>query len=380
MNKNLTNIGKLVVIFIYLHDSCVFEPGKLVEIYLFRQGYLKLIVVTFSNRKGYKLNPNTLLYEKVRTPLRHRLIGVLRFLLFSFAVTVLVVWFYTSVLGLELPKTILLRKKNTEWTSKLELMHKRLDAVQNTLWGVAGRDEGIYRNIYGMNQIDPERRYSGFGGVNRYDYLEDMGASTLLKKTIKRVDYLTKAAYVQAVSFDDVFAISRRAGDMASCIPVVLPMNPSSKYRLSSSFGYRRDPMNGRTKFHAGIDFAMDIGTPLYSTGDGIVEKVTFDLRGYGVQVIIDHGFGYRTRYAHLKTALVTEKMRVKRGTLIGESGKTGKSTGPHLHYEVLYRGHAVNPYNYLDFEMETSEYETMVSQASEASGVIPPSKLPGKK
>ena len=326
---------------------------------------------------GYRINPDTLLYEIEKVSARSRILRFLLFLLWSLFLAVVVWWFYVSVLGMEFPKTLLLRKQNADWTSKLEQMNKRLDGLENALAGVAGRDDGIYRNIFGMNPVDPQRRYSGFGGVNRYASLDEEGASQLLRNTVRRVDILTKEAYVQSLSFDDVGAISKRAGDMASCIPVVIPLNPGSRYRLSSPFGYRSDPIYGRTAFHAGMDFATDIGNKVYCTGDGVVEKVLFGNSGYGNCVLINHGFGYVTRYAHLKVPLVTEGQKVKRGTLIGEAGRSGKATGPHLHYEVIYRGSPVNPVNYVDLDMDASEYDTMVKKAETGSGVIPPSKLP---
>ena len=326
---------------------------------------------------GYRLNPDTLLYEIEKVSVKSRFLRAFLFLVWSVILAAIVWWFYISVLGLELPKTIILRKQNADWASRLEQMNKRLDAAEQTLLGVAGRDDGIYRNIFGMNPVDPQERYSGFSGVNRYAYLDEEGASPLLKNTVKRIDYLTKEAYVQSLSFDDVGAVSKRAGDMASCIPVIIPLNPGSRYRLSSPFGYRTDPVYGRTAFHAGLDFATDIGNKVYCSGDGVVEKATNEIRGYGNCVIVNHGFGYRTRYAHLKTILVGEGQKVYRGSLIGEAGRSGKATGPHLHYEVIYRGNAINPINYVDLDMDATEYETMVKKAEEASGMIPPSKLP---
>lgn len=333
-----------------------------------------------AGKRRYRLNPETLLYEIEKASVKSRLFHAFSFLIFSAIATIIVWWFYTSVLNLELPKTILLRKQNADWVSKMEQMQKHLDVMENALAGIAGRDDGVYRNIFGMNSIDPDRRLSGFGGVNRYAYLDDEGASSLLRKTVIRTDKLMNQTYVQTLSFDDVSAISRRAGDMASSIPLTMPVNPRANYHVSSRYGYRSDPIYGSTRFHAGLDFAMDAGNALYATGDGVVEKVSFEIRGYGNNIIINHGFGYKTRYAHMKTVAVVEGMKVKRGTYLGTSGRSGKATGPHLHYEVLYRGAHVNPDYYVDYEMAPEEYDTMIKQAAEASGVIPPSKLPGKR
>jgi murein DD-endopeptidase MepM/ murein hydrolase activator NlpD len=159
---------------------------------------------------------------------------------------------------------------------------------------------------------------------------------------------------------------------MASCIPAIPPINPDKrKYRLSSPFGYRSDPFSGRSTLHRGVDFSMKPGNPIYATGDGVVESVSFEFFGYGNSVVIDHGFGYKTRYAHMKTISVAEGMPVKRGECLGQSGNSGKSSGPHLHYEVLYKGRPVNPYNYYDLDMTPEEYATMVQGAADASGKI---------
>ena len=186
------------------------------------------------------------------------------------------------------------------------------------------------------------------------------------------MDILTKKAYVQSKSFDDVEALSQRAGDMASCIPAIPPVLPDkSKYRISSTFGYRSDPISGVSKMHTGFDFACKPGNPVYASGDGVVSSVSFDLFNYGNSVVIDHGFGYKTRYAHLKTIFVAEGMKLKRGECIGESGNSGKSTGPHLHYEVIYRGKFVNPVNYFDLEMPVEEYASMVKNTAKESNNI---------
>ena len=324
------------------------------------------------NRK-YRLNPQTLLYETEKVPLGTRLSWIFGFVAGSLLLSFFWFWFYASVLGLESPKTLILKKQNARWTSRIEQMDRQLDASQATLEGLRIRDDEIYRNIFGMNPIAPEVRNAGFGGTNRYAYLDVISDNSQLKKTALRLDRLTKQAFVQSKSFDDVGALSKRAGDMASCIPLIPPINPDpTKYRLTSPFGYRSDPISGVSTFHAGIDFAMDQGNPIYATGDGTVKSVSYELGGYGNSVVIDHGFGYETRYAHMHLIYVVEGMKVKRGECLGESGKTGKVTGPHLHYEVFYRGDHVNPMDYVDMDMTTEEYMTMVRKVeSESKNVL---------
>ena len=329
--------------------------------------------INMSGKKKYRLDPETLLYEIENVSTKSRFLKMAALVVASVALSCVYLWLFTSVLGLELPKTTMLRKSNAKWISKLELMNRQLDMYDETLRGLGIRDDEIYRNIFGMNEIPQEVRNAGFGGVNRYAYLDNISENSLLKMTTIRLDVLTKKTFVQSKSFDDVESLSRRAGDMASCIPAVLPIVPDrSKFRLSSSFGYRSDTISGKTRMHTGFDFALKPGNPVYATGDGVVASVTFDLFNYGNSIVIDHGFGYKTRYAHLKTVLVTEGMKIKRGECIAESGNTGKSTGPHLHYEVMYKGKYVNPVNYFDLDMPIEEYSSMVDKvAAESDNVM---------
>ena len=275
--------------------------------------------------------------------------------------------------GLELPKTVLLKKTNARWISRMEVMNRPMGIYDASLEGLGIRDDEIYRNIFGMNVIPDEVRNAGFGGVNRYEFLDVLPENSILRSTTVRLDVLTKKTYVQSRSYDEIEAMSKKAGDMASCIPAVPPIAPDkSKYRLSSPYGYRSDPITGVSKMHTGFDFACKPGNPVYATGDGTVESVSFEFFGYGNSVLIDHGFGYKTRYAHLKMVYVSEGMKLKRGECIGETGNSGRSTGPHLHYEVMYRGRYVNPYNYFDMTMPLDEYSSMVSKvADESENVI---------
>lgn len=324
-----------------------------------------------SEFKKYRLNPETLLYEIEKVSAKSRLMKVGMLICASLALSLVYFYLFSHVFGMDLPKTIILQKTNAKWVSKIELMNRQMDACEETLLGLGQRDD-IYRNIFGMNEIPQEMRNAGFGGVSRYDYLDALSDNSMLKKTALRLDVLTKKTFVQSKSFDDVESVSKRASDMASCIPIITPIVPDkSKYRLSSSFGYRSDPISGKTRMHSGFDFAMKPGNPVYATGDGVVSEVRFDLFGYGNCVLIDHGFGYKTRYAHLKTVFVVEGMPLKRGECIGESGNTGKSTGPHLHYEVIYRGHPVNPYNYFDLDMPVEEYSDMIGKVAAESDNI---------
>ena len=322
-----------------------------------------------SKTNKYTFNPKTLSYEVKKRSKRSRVLRSLAIFAVSLVLSAVYLWVYVSVLELELPKTVLLKKENAQWSSRMEVLNRQLDAYDEALVALQMRDDDIYRSIFGMHEIPAEIRNAGFGGVNRYEHLEGVGQGERLRNTVMRLDVLTKKSYVQSKSFDEVALLSKRAGDMASCIPAIPPVVPDKKiYRLSSSFGYRSDPFTGRSKRHTGVDFALKPGNPIYATGDGVVESVKFEFFGYGNSVVIDHGFGYKTRYAHLKSIGVAEGMKVKRGECIGESGNSGRSSGPHLHYEVVYKDRHVNPANYYDLTITPEEYSTMVQNTADSS------------
>jgi murein DD-endopeptidase MepM/ murein hydrolase activator NlpD len=335
-------------------------------------GYFVYLCPDMAKGNQYVFNKTTLSYEVKKRSGLVRLAHLLPFFCGSIALAMLYMWIYTSVLGFELPKTMLLKKENAQWRSKVEVMNTKLDEYDRALVTLQHRDNGIYRSIFGMNEIPSEVRNAGFGGVNRYSHFDDVDSDGLLKKAAVRLDVLSKKTCVQSKSFDEISQLSRRAGEMASCIPAIPPMCPDrERFRVSSSFGYRSDPFSKRTTRHTGVDFAMKSGNLLYATGDGVVESVKFELWGYGNQVVIDHGFGYKTRYAHMSTIAVAEGMKIKRGECIGLSGNSGKSSGPHLHYEVIYKGAHVNPANYYDLDITVDEYETMVQDIADASQIV---------
>ena len=320
----------------------------------------------------YVFNDKTLSYEVKKRSTLWRLARLLLRLCGSVALAVFYLWIYTAVCGMELPKTQLIKKENAQWRSKVEVLNARLDEYDRELLALQHRDNDIYRSIFGMNEIPADVRNAGFGGVNRYAHYDDVDPDGLLKRTAVRLDVLSKKTCVQSKSFDEISQLSRVAGEMASCLPAIPPMYPDKKkYRLSSQFGYRSDPFSRVSTKHKGVDFAMKIGTPLYCTGDGVVESVKFELFGYGNQVVINHGFGYKTRYAHMSTITVGEGMKLKRGQCIGLSGNSGKSSGPHLHYEVIYKGTPVNPANYFDLSITVDEYATMVQEVEDVSQIV---------
>lgn len=316
----------------------------------------------------YVYNPETLLYEKKEDSGAVRFFKVAGFVCSVAAVVALNFIIYTQVLGLDLPKTAHLKKKNAEWQAKFEVLNHSLDVAEKILGDIEQRDDDVYRSIFGLEEIPEEVKQAGFGGVNRYAYLDDLGGSTYLKNTVRRLDIMTKRSYLQSNALDEVAMVSHQAGNLISCVPAVSPILPETgKYRISSPFGRRSDPVHKLTvAFHEGIDFATFLGNPVYSTGDGVVERVRYQFFGYGNEVVIDHGFGYKTRYAHLNSIDVAKGQTLKRGQKIGTVGSTGKSTGPHLHYEVIYKGKQINPSPFMDLSIKPEEYKSMVRTAED--------------
>ena len=237
-------------------------------------------------------------------------------------------------------------------------MSQQLDRYDELLSMLEVRDDRIYRNVYGLDEIPQAVRQSGFGGEKRYANLEGTG----LKEVVRRLDVLEKRAYVQSKSFDDVRTLQLTAGDLAAHIPSIPPMNTDpSTYRMTSPFGLRADPILGIGKRHTGMDFACPPGNPVYATGDGTVSLVKHERGGYGNHIEVDHGFGYVTRYAHLSRTDVEVGQKVSRGDCLGLSGRSGRITGPHLHYEVIYRKNYVNPALYMDLTIPSKDYFELV-------------------
>lgn len=316
---------------------------------------------------NYVFNPITLQYEVREEPRYVRWLRIGGSVVCAVGLCILYFWLYTSVFGMDLPKTARLKKENAEWQSKMAVVGRQMDICEETLVGIEERDDNVYRSIFGLNVIPDEVKNSGIGGSARYEQPDLAGADSRLKNTLRRLDGLTKRAYVQSMALDEVYGISKTAGDMISHIPAVPPILPKKgSYRMASPFGNRTDPVYGGTRFHAGQDFAADTGYPVYVTGDGTVVKVNFSFNGYGNEIIVDHGFGYKTRYAHLSRVDVGPGQKVLRGDQIGAVGKTGKATGPHLHYEVLYKDNAVNPYSFMNLDMTVEEYIAMISRRRE--------------
>ena len=274
--------------------------------------------------------------------------GITCFLIFFFV--------FVQIRGNASPKELLLQHNNRMLAEQIGMLEGRIEAQDAVLLDLSLRDNLVYRPVFGMEEIPAEERGAGLGGPERYDVFLGLDHGDLMSQMARQVDQLTRKAYVQTLSFDEVRIYSSRAGDMASCIPSIYPANPKT-VSISSPFGARFHPVRQTIIFHEGIDLAGPAGQPIYATGDGVVESTQINFSGYGNVIVIDHGFGYKTRYAHLKEIKVTAGQVVIRGDKIGTLGNSGLSTGPHLHYEVIYRGTQINPWNYLNPDISPEEY-----------------------
>ncbi|MCR5326312.1 MAG: M23 family metallopeptidase [Bacteroidales bacterium] len=300
--------------------------------------------------RRFEYNPETLSYEEQQlTGWRSVLLTVV-IAAGAVAVVAAFYWLWFVALGNDLPKTVLLKRKVDRWQAEMGVVRHKLDVYENTLAGIEARDNDVYRSIFGLDALaDTARRDTALNDIQALDY---------------RMDAIQRRIDLRMSGLGEVALVAKKAGDMVSCIPAVPPLLPKKgTYHLSSPFGVRSDPVYGGSARHTGQDFATKIGNPVYATGDGLVEKVDFKYSGYGNEVVIDHGFGYKTRYAHLNTIDVGVGQSLKRGDKIGEVGKSGKSTGPHLHYEVIYRGNAVNPMSFMDMDMPVDEYRAMIGK-----------------
>jgi hypothetical protein len=303
----------------------------------------------------YIFNPKTLAYEEVKKSKGQKVVNTFLFLMTSFVMAVgLIILTYSFF---ETPRERMQKVELEQVKLEYNIMNGRLDNLQQLMDEMSDRDDNIYRIIFESEPIPKSVRKAGYGGVDRYDHLEGYSNSELLVSTAKKLDQLASQMYVQSKSFDEVYEMARNKEMMLTCIPAIQPVNNTELKRLSSYYGYRIDPIYKINKFHAGVDFSAPQGTPIYSSGAGKVVKTSKSPRGYGNTITIDHGYGYETFYAHIKDIQVKRGDIIKRGQVIGTVGNTGKSTAPHLHYEVHKNGRTVNPIYYFFNDLSPDEF-----------------------
>ena len=316
-----------------------------------------------AKQKHYIFNQLTQNFEVLETSKSKSL---LRYILISLAVlgntflfAVLLFTFFKS------PKEKMQARELEYMKLQYEILNDRLDNMEILLSDMEQRDNNLYRVMFEADPVPSNIRKSGFLTPNRYDNLYGYMNSNQVANTTRKLDIIASQLYHQSVSYDTLFALARNKSDMLAHIPAIFPLKETEIKYISSYFGYRPDPIYKIQKFHSGIDFSAQKGTEAYATGDGIVVEVEKGHWGYGNMVTIDHGFGYKTRYAHLQKAAVRKGQKLKRGQLIGYVGNTGKTTGVHLHYEVLKNDVQIDPINFFFNDLNPDEYEQILQQST---------------
>ena len=248
---------------------------------------------------------------------------------------------------------------------KYEILNDRLDDLEALMTDMEQRDNNLYRVMFEADPIPSQVRRSGFSDADRYADLYGYMNSDLVVSAARKLDVIASQLYNQSISYDSLFVMARNKADMLAHIPAIFPLKETEVKYISSYFGYRPDPIYKIEKFHSGMDFTAALGTEAYATGDGVVYDVESNEWGYGNMVILDHGYGYKTRYAHLLKPAVRKGQKVKRGQVIGYIGATGKATGVHLHYEVLKNDDQIDPINFFYQDLTPDEYDQILEQST---------------
>jgi hypothetical protein len=314
-------------------------------------------------RTKYKFNPESLSFDKVSLGVRQLLLRALVFftgsLLIAFVYWIIFATFFDS------PKEKALNREVEQLLVQYELIHREMGNVEQILDNLQETDDNLYRTIFGAEPIASTWRKGGAGGVNRYKALEGYNNSDLVIETASRLDRIRRKIYVQLKSFDDLIVLAMEKEEMLRCIPAILPVSNRDLTRTASGYGLRIHPYYKISKFHYGMDFTAPMGTDVYATGDGVITDVVSDRRGLGNHIVIDHGFGYTSVYAHLERFNVRKGQKVNRGDVIAFVGNTGMSLAPHLHYEIKINSVNVDPVNYYFNDLSAEEYEKMIEIAS---------------
>ncbi len=311
-------------------------------------------------------NHHTLSFEQVERSIRKQLSKGLVFFMVLVAYTVAVLFLFFNYFNS--PKEKGLIRELSQMRFQYEVLNDRMDKMVGVLGDIQDRDDNIYRVIFEAEPIPSSTRKAGFGGANRYEKLDGYKNSDILIETTQKLDQITSQMVVQSKSFDDVYKMAMNKATFLASIPAIQPIKNQDLKRLSSYFGYRIDPFYKVVKLHEGVDFSAPVGTEIIATGDGIVEGIKEAKREYGNHIAINHGFGFVTFYAHLSKILVRNGQKITRGQIIGYVGNTGKSTSPHLHYEVRKNGRAIDPINYFFNDLTPEEYERILELSSRPS------------
>lgn len=316
-------------------------------------------------RTKYRYNPKTLSYVKVKLTWGERILRGIIFIAPTITLGVILAFFIAK--RIDSPREIRLRQENEFYRAQLNKMEEDLNLISAALDEMEKRDRSIYRVAFNADVFPEELRRMGVGGAEKHKELEGYKYSDLLKSTVSKMEEIERRLYAQSLSLQELAEIAKDKEERLSSIPAIQPISNKDMTRVASGYGWRVDPVYKTRRMHWGMDFTAPIGTEVYATGNGVIEDVEVSSWGYGKSILIDHGYGFKTRYAHLSAFKVKKGDKVKRGDLIGLLGNTGKSTGPHLHYEVERNGEKINPVGYYHSDLTPAEYEQMIQLSNNA-------------
>jgi len=314
----------------------------------------------------YYYDHDTLSYREIKVTNKNRISGVLLFLLasFFFGITSLLILLNSDIINT--PSEVAQKRSIENFKLQFDILNKKLGQLEKVIANIENRDNNLYRVYFEASPIPEEQRRAGFGGINRYKDLEGYDNSDLVINTTKRLDILTKQTVVQSRSLEEIESLAKNKASLIEAIPTIQPIKNKDLTRVASGYGYRIDPFTKIRRFHYGMDFTAKRGTPIYATGNGIVKRADNRSSGYGKHIRIDHGFGYVSLYAHLSKYKVRRGQKVKRGDIIGYVGNSGRSVGPHLHYEILKDNKKINPLNFYYGNLSAQEYEALLTQSNQ--------------
>jgi len=312
----------------------------------------------------YYYDPETLSYRPIEVTNKLRISNFILFFLSAilFGLVGLLVLLNSS--WMNTPTEIAQARELKNYKFQFEILNQKLAQVEKVISSVEDRDNNLYRVYFEASPIPEEQRRAGFGGVNRYKNLEGFNNSELIINTTKRLDILTKQTVIQSKSLDEIERLAANKAELLEAIPSIQPIRNKDLTRMASGYGPRRDPFTKQRRFHYGMDFTAKRGTPVYASGNGVVKRADSRSSGYGNHIRIDHGFGYVSLYAHLSKYNVRIGDKVKRGDIIGYVGNTGRSAGPHLHYEIFKDDQRINPLNFYYGNLSSEEFDALVTQA----------------
>ena len=313
--------------------------------------------------RKYRINPETLRYEEVRlTGLQKLLSGVLiSVILLGMAVGMRVLYDQHA----RSPRLVYHQKENKQLREEYQQLKAELQRDEQLLSSFRNKDDKLYRSIFGLDPLPSSIREAGTGGAVMYTSLQSISDPEVVIDVFDKMDKILMKARIQSSSFEDLEDAAIQQNQLLASKPLLQPISPANRYWLTSTFGYRSDPFTKKRRLHRGIDLAGPYGLEIHATGDGVVQEAGFNRYGYGNEVVVDHGFGYTSRYAHLQDILVESGDRVTRGQVIGTLGSSGRSTGPHLHYEIRYFDRPVNPFYHFYEDLDPKEYELIANRTT---------------